>query len=178
LYGVFSYVTALTGFRAGFSFSAGATDLLFSASLPAAAKTWMILPLGLAAFLIFYLVFRFLISTLHLHTPGRESEDQTEIPNNADVSLQETIRNGINIDSVIQGIGGLNNIRTLDNCATRLRIELNDDSLVDEILLKNAGTKGVMKTGKNSIQVIIGLHVQDVADEIHKRLLAMKETEK
>ncbi|MBR4163426.1 MAG: PTS transporter subunit EIIC, partial [Solobacterium sp.] len=178
LYGVFSYVTVLTGFRAGFSFSAGATDLLFSASLPAAAKTLMILPLGLSAFLIFYLVFRFLISTLNLQTPGRESEDQVEKCNNAEVSLQETILNGINIDSVIQGIGGLKNIRTLDNCATRLRIELNDDNMVDETLLKNAGSKGVMKTGKNSIQVIIGLHVQDVADEIHKQMLSIKKTEK
>ena len=58
LYGIFTVITVMLGFRAGFSFSAGATDLLFSASLPAAAKTWLILPLGLAAFVVFYLVFR------------------------------------------------------------------------------------------------------------------------
>ena len=58
LYGIFTYITVLVGFRAGFSFSAGATDLLFSASLPAAAKTWMIIPLGIAAFIVFYVVFR------------------------------------------------------------------------------------------------------------------------
>ena len=50
LYGIFTTITTLVGFRAGFSFSAGATDLVFSSSLPAAQKTWMIIPLGIAAF--------------------------------------------------------------------------------------------------------------------------------
>ena len=61
LYGIFTVVTVLLGFRAGFSFSAGLTDLVFSASLPAAAKTWLIIPLGIAAFVVFYVVFRFAI---------------------------------------------------------------------------------------------------------------------
>ena len=59
LYGIFTVITVLVGFRAGFSFSAGATDLIFSASLPAAKNTWMIIPLGIAAFIVFYVVFRF-----------------------------------------------------------------------------------------------------------------------
>ena len=75
LYGIFTFVTTLLGFRAGFSFSAGATDLVFSASLPAAEKTWMILPLGLAAFVVFYVVFRFAIVKFDLKTPGREDDD-------------------------------------------------------------------------------------------------------
>ena len=54
LYGIFTIITYYSGFRAGFCFSAGATDLVFSASLPAAAKTWMIIPLGIAAFVVFY----------------------------------------------------------------------------------------------------------------------------
>ena len=70
LYGIFTTVTVLLGFRAGFSFSAGATDLLFSASLPAAANTWMIIPLGIAAFAVFYVVFRFAIVKFDLKTPG------------------------------------------------------------------------------------------------------------
>ncbi len=74
LYGIFSFITVLVGFRAGFAFSAGATDLLFSASLPAAQKTWLIIPLGAAAFVTFYLVFRFMITALNLKTPGREDD--------------------------------------------------------------------------------------------------------
>ena len=78
LYGIFTNITVLVGFRAGFSFSAGATDLLFSASLPAAAKTWMIIPLGIAAFIVFYVVFRFMITKFNLKTPGREDDDELD----------------------------------------------------------------------------------------------------
>ena len=61
LYGVFAAITVAMGFRAGFMFSAGATDLLFSAALPAANNTWVILPTGIAAFVVFFLVFNFAI---------------------------------------------------------------------------------------------------------------------
>ena len=69
LYGIFTIITYYSGFRAGFCFSAGATDLVFSASLPAAAKTWMIIPLGIAAFVVFYAVFYFAITKFDLKTP-------------------------------------------------------------------------------------------------------------
>ena len=75
LYGIFVTITTLVGFRAGFSFSAGATDLLFSASLPAAQNTWMIIPLGIAEFIVFYVVFRLAIVKFDLKTPGREDDD-------------------------------------------------------------------------------------------------------
>ena len=78
LYGIFTVITTLVGFRAGFSFSAGATDLFFSASLPAAKNTWMIIPLGIAAFIVFYVVFRFMIVKFDLKTPGREDDDVDE----------------------------------------------------------------------------------------------------
>ncbi len=76
LYGLFTVVVTYVNFRAGFAFSAGATDLLFSASLPAAQNTWLIVPLGVAAFVIFYAAFRFLIVKFDLKTPGREDEDE------------------------------------------------------------------------------------------------------
>lgn len=68
-------ITVALGFRAGFSFSAGAMDLIFSSSLPAAQKTWLILPLGIAAFIVFYVVFLFAIKKFDLKTPGREDDD-------------------------------------------------------------------------------------------------------
>ncbi len=75
LYGIFTIVTVALGFRAGFSFSAGATDLLFSSTLPAAQKTVLIIPLGIAAFVVFYFVFLFAIKKFNLKTPGREDDD-------------------------------------------------------------------------------------------------------
>ncbi len=156
-------VTALLGFRAGFSFSAGATDLLFSASLPAAEKTWMIIPLGIAAFIIFYVVFRFAITKFNLKTPGREDDDTDEtkvvLANN---DFTEVAR------IVLEGLGGKENITSIDNCITRLRLEIKDNTLVDESVIKSAGVAGVIRPGKTSVQVIIGTQVQHVADEFKK----------
>ena len=152
LYGVFSYVTALVGFRAGFCFSAGATDLLFSASLPAAARTWLILPLGAAAFVVFYLVFRFLIARFHLPTPGSEDEAApAEAPAKAEAADRVA---GVDLQAILQGLGGVENVVSLDHCATRLRVELKDQSLLDEARIKGAGARGVVKPGPTSIQVV------------------------
>ena len=164
LYGIFVTVTTLLGFRAGFSFSAGATDLIFSASLPAAEKTWMIIPLGIAAFIIFYVVFRFAITKFNLKTPGREDDDTTDetkvvLANN---DFTEVAR------IVLEGLGGKENITSIDNCITRLRLEIKDNTLVDEKVIKSAGVAGIIRPGKTSVQVIIGTQVQHVADEFKK----------
>lgn len=168
LYGVFTYITAISGFRAGFSFSAGATDLLFSASLPAAQNTWMIIPLGAAAFVVFYLVFRFMIKKFNLPTPG-DAETAADVAPVAAGSNCDVVSE-VNIPMIIEGLGGKDNIVTLDNCATRLRVELKEISVVDEKTLKQAGAKGMMKAGKTGVQVIIGLKVQGVADAAREYL--------
>lgn len=163
LYGIFTVVTVSLGFRAGFSFSAGATDLLFSASLPAAAKTWLIIPLGIAAFAVFYLVFRFAITKFNLKTPGREDDDEDEtkvqLGNNDYTAVARVI---------LEGLGGSDNIASVDNCITRLRLEIKDYTLVDEKKIKSAGVAGVIRPNKNSVQVVVGTQVQHVADEFKK----------
>lgn len=163
LYGIFVTITTIVGFRAGFSFSAGATDLLFSASLPAAAKTWMIIPLGIAAFIVFYVVFRFAITKFNLKTPGREDDDTDEttvqLANN---DFTEVAR------IVLEGVGGKDNVTSIDNCITRLRLEIKDYTKVNEKKIKSAGVAGVIRPGKTSVQVIIGTKVQFVADEFKK----------
>lgn len=166
LYGIFTMITVLVGFRAGFSFSAGATDLLFSASLPAAQNTWMILPLGIAAFIVFYVIFRFAIVKFDLKTPGREDDDveaeKAAVLANDDFTQVASI--------VLQGLGGKGNIASLDNCITRLRIEVKDYTQVDEKKIKSAGISGVIRPSKTSVQVIVGTKVQFVADEMKKML--------
>lgn len=166
LYGIFTTVTVLLGFRAGFSFSAGATDLVFSAPLPAAANTWMIIPLGIAAFAVFYVVFRFAIVKFNLKTPGREDDD-IEAEKKAVLSNS----NFTEVASVIlEGLGGKGNVKSLDNCITRLRLEIKDYTLVDEKKIKSAGVAGVMRPSKTAVQVIVGTKVQFVADEMKKML--------
>ena len=165
LYGIFAAVTVALGFRAGFSFSAGLTDLVFSASLPAAAKTLLIIPLGLAALVIFYLVFRVMITALNLKTPGREDDDEAvderkvQLANNDFTTTAQII---------LEGLGGAGNVTSVDNCITRLRLEVKDPLLVDEKKIKSAGIAGVIRPSKTAVQVVVGTKVQFVADEFKK----------
>jgi len=165
LYGIFTMVTVALGFRAGFSFSAGAMDLLFSASLPAAAKTWLIIPLGIAAFIVFYFVFYFAITKFDLKTPGREDDDDVEAEKKVELANDDYAQVA---KIVLEGCGGKENIASIDNCITRLRLEVKDITLVNDKVIKSAGVAGVMKPGKNSVQVIIGPKVQFVADAFSK----------
>ena len=161
LYGIFTMITVALGFRAGFSFSAGAMDLLFSSSLPAAQKTWLILPLGIAAFIVFYVVFLFAIKKFDLKTPGREDDEDLEAEKNIELANDDYTAIAAKI---LEGCGGKENITSIDNCITRLRLEVKDITAVNDKVIKSAGVAGVIKPGKTSVQVIIGTKVQFVAD--------------
>ncbi len=163
LYGIFTVIAVVLGFRAGFCFSAGATDLIFSASLPAAANTWLILPLGAAAFIVFYLVFRFVITKWDLKTPGREDSQEGEMKidlANDDFAAMAAV--------ILEGLGGRENITAIDHCITRLRLEVKDRLLIDEKKIKSSGAAGVIRPGKTSVQVIIGPKVQFVYEAFKK----------
>ena len=164
LYGIFTMITVALGFRAGFSFSAGAMDLLFSSSLPAAQKIWLIIPLGIAAFLVFYFVFLFAIKKWDLKTPGREDDDLE-----AEKRVELASDNYTAIAAkILEGCGGKENITSIDNCVTRLRLEVKDITAVNDKVIKSAGVAGVIKPGKTSVQVIVGTKVQFVADAFSK----------
>ena len=166
LYGIFTVITYYSGFRAGFSFSAGFTDLFFSASLPAANNTWMIIPLGIAAALVFFVVFYFAIKIFDLKTPGREDDDSdaaapAQLANNDFTAIAS---------GVLAAVGGKENISNVDYCATRLRFDVKDSTVVDDKAVKAAGAAGVIKPSKNAVQVVIGMNVQFVYDELKKML--------
>ena len=163
LYGIFTTITVALGFRAGFCFSAGATDLLFGAALPAANNYWVIIPMGIAAFVVFYLVFSFAIKKWDMKTPGREDDQEAETTielANDDYSAMAAV--------ILEGVGGKENVTSIDHCITRLRLEVKDRLLVDEKKIKSSGAAGVIRPGKTSVQVIIGPKVQFVHDEFKK----------
>ena len=163
LYGIFTTITVALGFRAGFCFSAGATDLLFGASLPAANNYWVIIPMGIAAFVVFYLVFKFAITKWDLKTPGREDDQEgemkIELANNDYTAMASVI---------LEGLGGKDNVTSIDHCITRLRLEVKDNTLVDDKKIKSSGASGVIRPSKTTVQVIIGPKVQFVYDEFKK----------
>ena len=124
----------------------------------------MIIPLGIAAFIVFYVVFRFAITKFDLKTPGREDDDDTDetkvtLANNDYTEVAKVI---------LEGVGGKENVTSIDNCITRLRLEIKDYTAVDEKKIKSAGVAGVIRPGKNAVQVVVGTKVQFVADEFKK----------
>lgn len=166
LAGITAGITVALPIRAGFSFSGGGVDLLLSSFTPLAQNPWLLILVGIVVGIIYYIVFRLVISAFKLKTPGREDDDQeaemkVELANNDYTGMAQTI---------LEGLGGKENIKTLDNCITRLRLEINDYTKVDEKKIKSAGVAGVMRPSKTSVQVIIGPKVQFVADEMKKLL--------
>ncbi len=163
LYAIFTTITVALGYRAGFCFSAGLTDAIFSSFLPAAQKSWLLIPMGIAAFIVFYLVFRFAITKWDLKTPGREDDQDGEMKielANDDFTAMAAV--------ILEGLGGKENIVSIDHCITRLRLEVKDRLLVDEKKIKSSGAAGVIRPGKYSVQVVIGPKVQFVYDEFKK----------
>ena len=137
----------------------------------------MLLVQGIVFFILYYVIFRFVIQFFNLNTIGRgdnelvdpTDEDAIE-KESADTKQSNGSKYSKSASQILDGLGGAQNITSLTNCATRLRLELEDNSIIDEQKIKSAGAVGVTKSGKHSTQVIIGTHVQQVADEIEKQI--------
>ena len=147
----------------GLTFSGGLLDLFLFGILQGNAKTsWLrIIPVGIIYFLLYYGIFKFLILKFNLKTPGREDEDtETRLYTKADYNAaKETGVKGAEVSALITaGLGGKANIEDVDCCATRLRCTIKDPAKVQEALLKQSGSRGVILKGKG-IQVIYGPQV-------------------
>lgn len=159
-------IAALFHWTAGFGFSAGLVDFILSSRLPLANQPYMLLVQGLVFAVIYYFVFRFMIVKFNLKTPGREDEieeagETDEIATGKDKFHAMAMK-------IYEGLGGDDNVESVDNCITRLRVEVKDMNAVDQDKIKATGVPGINIVGKNSIQVIVGTQVQFVADEIAK----------
>lgn len=163
--GITAMITVALPIRAGFSFSAGFIDLFFSSQMPLAQNPWFIIPLGLAVGVIYYIVFRIVIVKFNLKTPGREDDDEATSTVAKDGNSQNAFVDYAK--AVLVGLGGKDNIEDVDNCITRIRLQVKDASLVNDDIIKKAGAKGIIKKGQ-SVQVIVGPQVQFVTDELRK----------
>ncbi len=124
----------------------------------------LLIPIGLAFGVIYYVVFRFLIVKFNLNTPGRGEDDDSE-----ELNVKLANNDYTQIASIIlQGVGGKENVVSVDNCVTRLRLEIKSQANVNEKVIKSAGISGIIRPGKTSLQVIVGTQVQFVADEFKK----------
>ncbi len=159
----------------GMTFSGGILDLFLFGILQGNAKTnWvMVVLVGLVYFVVYYLVFRFVITKLNLKTPGREEDDEeTKLYTRKDVDARKasTTQNETTAEDyvsalIVQGLGGKNNIEDVDCCATRLRITVKQSGDVNEKTLKQSGAAGVLVKG-NGVQVIYGPRVSNIKSQL------------
>ncbi|OHR52323.1 N-acetylglucosamine-specific PTS transporter subunit IIBC [Staphylococcus sp. HMSC061G12] len=172
LTGLSLFIAALCHWTAGFSFSAGLIDFLLSLINPVSNHPWMLMVQGVVFFVIYYVVFRVAISVFNLNTPGRGDEKIADPVDEEGVSSESGKGGKYSAMStqIISGLGGKENITSLTNCATRLRLEVANIDQIDKAQIKQSGAAGVTTSGQHNVQVIIGTQVQQVADEVERQL--------
>ncbi|TYS13325.1 PTS sugar transporter [Rossellomorea vietnamensis] len=145
----------------GFGFSAGAIDYILNFNI--AQKPLLLLGLGLVYGVLYFVIFYFMIIKFNLKTPGREVEVEGEFSPGAVGNYKEMA------EKYLAALGGKENLISIDNCVTRLRLVVEDTGLVNEPELKGLGAKGVIKLNQKDLQVVVGTDVEFLANEL-KRL--------
>ncbi|BFN03403.1 glucose PTS transporter subunit IIA [Clostridium tetani] len=151
-------VTKILGIRLGYTFSASAIDYILGFKFTGNAL--LIWPVGIAFFILYFVVFYFVIKKFNIKTPGREDNKASK-----EQFIIKDLKRDDRAFKVLEALGGKNNIKELDACMTRLRLNLVDTSKVDKNTLKALGSAGVMEAG-NSVQVIFGTDAERIKDDI------------
>lgn len=148
----------------GMTFSGGLIDLVLFGVMQGNAKThWMwVVVVGAVYFVLYYIIFRFMISKFDYKTPGRDDAEEVKLYTRADVNARSaasgsTAPAGDDPVSalIVDGLGGAANLSDVDCCATRLRCTVKDAALVRQDVLKASGASGVICKG-NGVQVVYG----------------------
>ena len=148
----------------GMTFSGGLIDLVLFGAMQGNAKThwiWVVV-VGAVYFVLYYLIFRFMISKFDYKTPGRDDAEEVKLYTRADVNARSAA-SGSNAPAgddpvsalIVEGLGGTDNLSDVDCCATRLRCTVKDAALVKQDVLKASGASGVICKG-NGVQVVYG----------------------
>ena len=170
----------LLGVSVGMTFSGGIIDLFLFGVLQGNQKTnWIMIPVvGAIYFIVYFLLFRFLIRRRNYATPGREADgEEVRLYTRADYNEKKAAgKSGDNGQDahrvsrlIVEGLGGKDNVESLDCCATRLRVSVKDGGLVSEALLKQSGAAGVIRKG-GGVQVVYGPQVAVIKSEVEEYL--------
>jgi len=165
--GISMAISQILPVRMGFGFSGGFIDLVLNWMNPMAQNPWLIPVMGVFWFFVYFGVFYFFIKRFNLKTPGREDDDILGEGTEYDTHVSDD-KYLVTGSRFIDALGGKDNILELENCATRLRMEIDDVSKVDDTALKRAGAAGTMKPGGKSVQVVYGTNVQFVKDAMER----------
>ncbi|MGL4394068.1 MAG: N-acetylglucosamine-specific PTS transporter subunit IIBC [Brevinema sp.] len=165
LTGLSLFLAAQFQWMAGFGFSAGLVDFVLSSRLPMANNPYFLLLQGLVFFVVYYVLFKTLILKFDIKTLGRDdadilADDSSEAESSESKHAQIAAK-------ILKGLGGSSNIKNIEYCATRLRLEVANSSIIDEATIKSVSS-GVIKPSATNVQVIIGPTVEFVATELKK----------
>ena len=147
----------------GMTFSGGLIDLVLFGVMQGNAKThwvWVVV-VGAVYFVLYYIIFRFMISKFDYKTPGRDDAEEVKLYTRADVNARNAASGSVPAGNdpvsamIVEGLGGAANLADVDCCATRLRCTVNDAALVKQDVLKASGASGVICKG-NGVQVVYG----------------------
>ena len=147
----------------GMTFSGGLIDLVLFGVMQGNAKThwvWVVV-VGAVYFVLYYIIFRFMISKFDYKTPGRDDAEEVKLYTRADVNARNATSGSVPAGNdpvsamIVEGLGGAANLADVDCCATRLRCTVNDATLVKQDMLKASGASGVICKG-NGVQVVYG----------------------
>jgi PTS system N-acetylglucosamine-specific IIC component len=156
LTGASMVVMDLLGVKMGFGFSAGLFDYVLNYGR--ATRPWMLLPVGLAYFAIYYGVFRFAIQRFQLATPGRQPRQEA----------MAASTEGERGPAYLKALGGAANLDSIGACTTRLRLVVRDQAAVDDSALKALGAVAVLRPSAQAVQVIIGPMADQISEEIRQ----------
>ena len=165
--GLAMVIMDLFGVHLGFSFSAGLFDYVLN--FTHAQRPLLLIPIGAAYFLLYYVVFRFCIVRLNLPTPGRESDEAPQ--------MLAPLAAGTRGSSFVTALGGAGNLTEVTACTTRLRLGLVDNCAIDEPALKRLGSRGLLRSGATGLQVVLGPIADQVAGEMRDAMRARAGTQ-
>ena len=158
------------GARLGISYNVDIIDYVLNYNL--GSKAWMILPVGVAYFFLYYFSFKYVIIHDNVPTPGRTDEDTTTAEIKDDEKDFVLATNNIEYFSkkLLENLGGKDNIEHLDACFTRLRVEVKDPSKVNDAKIRQTGVKGLVHMTDTNLQIVIGSEVQHVKEALDELL--------
>ncbi|MEG7280032.1 glucose PTS transporter subunit IIA [Mesomycoplasma ovipneumoniae str. Black Butte] len=166
----------LAGVHIPMVFSGGVLDLLIYGAVPVQKGTnfWWVLVVGLAYAPIYYFVFLFVIKWKNLETPGRGTN--TKLFTKSDyLARKDSSKSASSVDpqvlAIVDGYGGIDNITNFNNCASRLRYDIKDLSLVDEQKLKAAGVVAIKVEGQHHVQAILG----PIAEQMNAKINSQRD---
>ncbi|MEC5205839.1 PTS system N-acetylglucosamine-specific IIC component [Vogesella perlucida] len=170
LYAIHAVLTGISmalmhalGVKLGFGFSAGLFDYLLNFGI--AQKPLLLIPVGLAYFAVYYVLFTFFIKKFNLMTMGRE-----EVAAGSSAAASLGSKGSDRARGFIGALGGAANLKSVDACTTRLRLQVASNDAVDEAALKALGSRGMIKPAAGSVQVVLGPEAELIADEIRAAL--------